>query len=95
MRRSPHAVPFRQPHRRHSGARGAKWTRATDYGVPPRKRYADYTTAREAMFAVTHTAWTPWTMVDFNDHKRGHRPLREKFRLRKPIGPYRAPDGDD
>ncbi|WP_324828692.1 polyphosphate kinase 2 [Qipengyuania zhejiangensis] len=36
-----------------------------------RARYADYTAAREAMLAATHTDWAPWTLVDFNDQKRG------------------------
>lgn len=39
--------------------------------VAARTKYDDYTTAREAMFAVTHTAWAPWTVVDFNDQKHG------------------------
>ncbi|MDO9502671.1 CRISPR-associated helicase Cas3', partial [Falsiroseomonas sp.] len=36
-----------------------------------RERYADYTRAREDMLAVTHTSHAPWTLVDFNDQKRG------------------------
>ncbi len=36
-----------------------------------REHYADYTAAREAMFAASHTANAPWTMVDFNDQKLG------------------------
>ena len=36
-----------------------------------REKYAEYTAAREAMLAATHTAWAPWTLVDFNDQKRG------------------------
>jgi polyphosphate kinase 2 len=36
-----------------------------------RGHYDDYTRAREAMFRATHTALAPWTMVDFNDQKRG------------------------
>ncbi|MFN4113671.1 MAG: polyphosphate kinase 2 [Sphingomonadaceae bacterium] len=36
-----------------------------------RQRYAAYTEAREAMLAATHTAWAPWTLVDFNDQRRG------------------------
>ena len=27
--------------------------------------------AREAMLAATHTAHAPWTLVDFNDQRRG------------------------
>ncbi|MBA3526424.1 MAG: polyphosphate kinase 2 [Pseudomonadota bacterium] len=36
-----------------------------------RARYADYTAAREAMLEATHTAHAPWTLVDFNDQRRG------------------------
>jgi polyphosphate kinase 2 len=39
--------------------------------VEARKRYDDYTAAREAMLKATHTAHAPWTLVDFNDQKRG------------------------
>ena len=36
-----------------------------------RRRYADYTRAREDMLAATHTTHAPWTLVDFNDQRRG------------------------
>ncbi|MFT3754351.1 MAG: polyphosphate kinase 2 [Pseudoxanthomonas sp.] len=36
-----------------------------------REKYDDYTKAREAMLEATHTAGAPWTLVDFNDQKRG------------------------
>lgn len=36
-----------------------------------RQKYHAYTEAREAMLKATHTAWAPWTLVDFNDQKRG------------------------
>ena len=39
--------------------------------VQARERYADYTRAREAMLKATHTRHAPWTLVDFNDQKRG------------------------
>ena len=39
--------------------------------VEARKRYGDYTRAREAMLKATHTAHAPWTLVDFNDQRRG------------------------
>lgn len=39
--------------------------------VAARARYDDYTQAREAMLAATHTPHAPWTMIDFNDQKRG------------------------
>jgi polyphosphate kinase 2 len=36
-----------------------------------RAKYDDYTAAREAMLTATHTAHAPWTIVDFNDQRRG------------------------
>ncbi len=39
--------------------------------IEARLRYADYTRAREAMLKTTHTKHAPWTLVDFNDQKRG------------------------
>ncbi len=36
-----------------------------------RGKYAAYTQAREAMLEATHTEHAPWTLVDFNDQKRG------------------------
>lgn len=39
--------------------------------VQARNRYADYTRAREAMLKATHTDYAPWTLVDFDDQRRG------------------------
>lgn len=36
-----------------------------------RTKYLAYTEAREAMLQATHTDHAPWTIVDFNDQKRG------------------------
>ncbi len=36
-----------------------------------RQKYDAYTQAREAMLAASHTPHAPWTLVDFNDQKRG------------------------
>ncbi len=36
-----------------------------------REKYDDYTKAREAMLKATHTDHAPWTLVDFNDQRRG------------------------
>jgi len=36
-----------------------------------RQAYSAYTRARETMLQATHTDWAPWTLVDFNDQKRG------------------------
>jgi polyphosphate kinase 2 len=81
-----------------------------------REKYADYTKAREAMLKATHTDWAPWTLVDFNDQRKGrltlirdlldrlpdtkcedapiewkplgHKPLKEKFGVLRPIADY-------
>jgi len=39
--------------------------------VQARHHYDDYTQAREAMLRATHTDYAPWTLVDFNEQKRG------------------------
>ena len=39
--------------------------------VQARERYVEYTRAREAMLKATHTEDAPWTLVDFNDQRRG------------------------
>jgi polyphosphate kinase 2 len=39
--------------------------------IQARHRYADYTQAREDMLRATHTDHAPWTLVEFNDQKRG------------------------
>jgi polyphosphate kinase len=36
-----------------------------------REKYADYTAARERMLEATHKKAAPWTLVDFNDQRRG------------------------
>jgi polyphosphate kinase 2 len=36
-----------------------------------RDKYDAYTDAREAMLRKTHTEHSPWTLIDFNDQKRG------------------------
>ena len=36
-----------------------------------RENYAAYTKARETMLEATHTKAAPWTLVDFNDQRRG------------------------
>ena len=36
-----------------------------------RAKYDEYTAAREAMLAATHTKAAPWTLVDFNDQRLG------------------------
>ncbi|MBI5255215.1 MAG: polyphosphate kinase 2 [Burkholderiales bacterium] len=36
-----------------------------------REKYADYGRARDRMLAATHTSHAPWTLVNFNDQRRG------------------------
>ncbi|WP_088311276.1 polyphosphate kinase 2 [Novosphingobium sp. B 225] len=36
-----------------------------------REKYDAYTLARETMLKATHTPQAPWTLVDFNDQRRG------------------------
>jgi polyphosphate kinase len=35
------------------------------------EKYAEYGRARDAMLKATHTKQAPWTLVDFNDQRRG------------------------
>jgi polyphosphate kinase 2 len=39
--------------------------------VTAREKYVAYGKARDAMLAATHTKHAPWTLVDFNDQRRG------------------------
>jgi polyphosphate kinase len=39
--------------------------------IQAREKYADYTLARQTMLDATHTKFAPWTLVDFNDQRRG------------------------
>ena len=52
--------------------------------VTARTKYADYTAAREAMLAATHTAHAPWTLVNFNDQRRGRLTLLRNLLDRLP-----------
>jgi len=36
-----------------------------------REKYAEYGSARDTMLAATHTKFAPWTLVNFNDQRRG------------------------
>ena len=49
-----------------------------------RGKYAAYSAARDAMFRATHTEWAPWTVVDFNDQKRGRLTLMRHLLDRLP-----------
>ena len=49
-----------------------------------RLHYADYTAAREEMLKATHSKHAPWTVVDFNDQRRGRLTLIRDFLSRLP-----------
>ena len=49
-----------------------------------RLRYVDYTAARNVMLKASHTKHAPWTLVDFNDQKRGRLTLVHDFLDRLP-----------
>jgi len=52
--------------------------------VQARAKYAEYTKAREAMLKATHTQDAPWTLVDFNDQRRGRLTLINDLLRRLP-----------
>ncbi len=61
-----------------------------------RSHYEEYGHARDAMLKVTHTANAPWTLVDFNDQKRGRltliRHLLDRLpEMRLPHKPIKLP----
>lgn len=49
-----------------------------------REKYDDYTKAREAMLMATHTEHAPWTIVDFDDQRRGRLTLVRDLLSRVP-----------
>lgn len=59
-----------------------------------REKYDDYTKAREAMLKATHTAHAPWTIVDFNDQRRGRLTLVRDLLSRIP-DTHEEPDAID
>lgn len=52
--------------------------------VQARAKYDEYTKAREAMLKATHTPYAPWTLVDFDDQKRGRLTLIRNLLERLP-----------
>jgi polyphosphate kinase 2 len=59
-----------------------------------RAKYDDYTKAREAMLKATHTDHAPWTLVDFNDQRRGRLTLVRDLLSRIP-DTHAEPDAID
>jgi len=62
--------------------------------IAAREKYDDYTRAREAMLEATHTDHAPWTIVDFNDQKRGRLTLIRDLLGRLPDTACEAPELD-
>jgi polyphosphate kinase 2 (PPK2 family) len=60
--------------------------------IVARKKYGDYTEAREAMLEATHHKHAPWTLVDFNDQHLGRLTLIRDFLDRLPDKKVDAPD---
>ncbi|MEO0462764.1 MAG: polyphosphate kinase 2 [Pseudomonadota bacterium] len=59
-----------------------------------RDQYDAYTKAREAMLRATHTDHAPWTLVDFNDQKRGRLTLIRDLLDRLPDTHVEPPEID-
>jgi len=59
-----------------------------------REQYDAYTKAREAMLKATHTPNAPWTLVDFNDQKRGRLSLIRNLLDRLPDTHVEPPEID-
>jgi polyphosphate kinase 2 len=62
--------------------------------VEARSRYQAYTEARERMLSATHTAWAPWTLVDFNDQNVGRLTLLRDLLDRLPDTQLPNPEMD-
>ncbi|KAF1013900.1 MAG: Polyphosphate:ADP phosphotransferase [Stenotrophomonas maltophilia] len=56
-----------------------------------RSKYSAYTEAREAMLRATHREQAPWTLVDFNDQRRGRLTLLRNLLDRLPDTRVDAP----
>ena len=54
-----------------STASGKYRRKLSPIDLEARTRYAAYGRARDAMIKATHTRRAPWTIVDFNDQRRG------------------------
>jgi polyphosphate kinase 2 len=62
--------------------------------VQARAKYADYGRARDRMLEATHTKLAPWTLVDFNDQRRGRLTLIRDLLDRLPEHPVPEPTVD-
>jgi len=57
-----------------------------------RLQYAEYGKARDVMLEASHTAHAPWTLVNFNDQRRGRLNLIRDLLDRSPHVPLRDPE---
>ena len=62
--------------------------------IEARPKFAEYTAARETMFAATHSYQAPWTVVDYNDQKQGRLTLIRNLLDRLPDTNVPADDID-
>jgi len=63
---------------------GKRW-KISPIDLAARGKYAAYTEAREAMLKATHSKHAPWTLVDFNDQRRGRLTLVRDLLDRLPV----------
>jgi polyphosphate kinase 2 len=63
-----------------------RW-KLSEIDLQARLRYAAYGQARDAMLEATHTKQAPWTLVDFNDQRRGRLTLIRHLLDRLPDHP--------
>jgi len=63
---------------------GKRW-KISPVDIAARGQYRAYTDAREAMLKATHTKHAPWTLVDFNDQRRGRLTLVRDLLDRLPV----------
>ncbi len=68
-----------------------KTWKLSDMDVQSFGKYYDYSRARDAMFAATHTDWAPWYVVDATDQRRSR--LNVITHLLSLL-PYQAPPRD-
>ncbi|MBX9884588.1 MAG: polyphosphate kinase 2 [Novosphingobium sp.] len=69
----------------------AKRWKISPIDVAARGQYRAYTEAREAMLKASHTRHAPWTLVDFNDQRRGRLTLVRDLLDRLPVRPVKQP----
>lgn len=72
----------------------AKAWKLSPIDIAARHHYNAYTKARETMLAATHTGHAPWTLVDFNDQRRGRLTLIRNLLDRLPDTRIDLPEVD-